>query len=168
MASPAYEQILEIQALDLRLAQLRHRHATHPARAEVDAATAAVTEVDANLAEIAERHHELERTQKRLGDEVETIEAKRQEIDAKLYGGAITASKDLLVLQDEAASLLDRQRRFEDEQLEVMEQVEDVAGELDGARTQLQDATGDRDRAQAVLAEATGELDREIADVEQE
>ena len=168
MASPAYEQILEVQSLDLRLAQLRHKHATHPARADVETAEAEVARIDAVLAEVGEREHELERTQKRLSDTVETIVAKRQEIDDKLYGGAITSSKELVALQDEASSMLDRQRGVEDEQLEVMERLEEVATEIDQVQAELQAATAVKQKAETILAEATAELDQQVEELQRE
>lgn len=168
MASPAYEQILRVQSLDLRLRQLRHRLATHPARAEVEEADENLVRLGVGLAEIEGRNHDLERAQKRLNDEVETIEAKRQGIDGKLYGGAVTASKELMVLQDEAASLLDRQRALEDDQLEIMETLEEVSAELEGAASAKSEAEGVRERATSTLSSALATLDGEIAEVEQQ
>jgi predicted nucleic acid-binding Zn-ribbon protein len=165
VASPAYEQILDIQALDLRLTQLRHRLTTHPARDEVRAADNELERLQGTVAEVEARHHELERQLKRLSDEVETIEAKRRDVDAKLYDGSVTASKDLLALQDEAASLLELQRRVEDDELEVMEAMEEVSGELSAERGSLGEAEGARATAVAALAEATADLESEIEQV---
>ena len=162
MASTAYEQILTIQALDLRILQLRHRLSTHPARDEVAAAAADEEQLAASVATIEERHHELERGLKRLSDEVETIEAKRQEIDGKLYDGSVTASKELLALQDEAASLLARQTGVEDDELEIMEAMEEVAAELQTARNAVEAAQEVKARAEGTLAEAVVEVDAEI------
>ena len=162
MASPAYEQILRVQALDLNLSQLRHRHATHPLRAEHGAAAAALAAAEGVVAEIEGRKHELDRELKRHSDEVELIEAKRAEIDTKLYDGSVTASKDLLALQDEAAALLARQRGIEDQELEIMEQLEGVGEELASARATVADAEMATERAAGALGEATAELDAEI------
>ena len=166
MASPAYEQLLEVQRIDLALTQARHRHANHPLRSDTAAAAGEVARVGAVLAEIDERRHELERRLKRLSDEVATIEAKRSDVDRKLYGGSVTASKDLLALQEEALNLLDRQRGMEDDELEIMEQEEEVEVELEAARTQRAAAEEAEQRALAALAGAIAELDREIGDLE--
>lgn len=157
-----------MQSLDLRLTQLRHRLTTHPARAEVEEADENLVRIGAGIAGIEERNHELERTQKRLNDEVETIEARRQGIDGKLYGGAVTASKELMALQDEAASLLDRQRALEDDQLEIMETLEGVSAEMEQAATATSEAAGVQQRATSTLSVALAELDSEIAEVEEQ
>ena len=166
MASQAYEQILQIQALDLSITQLRHRRDNHPARD-------ALTEIDRSLdvhrgevAEVEQRRHELERQQKRLEDEVALLTAKRQDIDGKLYGGEVTASKELLALQDEAASLLGRQTDLEDQDLEVMEQVEQIDGELADLGSRRAVIDEERARHQRELDDAVAHLDGEIAGLE--
>jgi predicted nucleic acid-binding Zn-ribbon protein len=168
MASPAYEQILDIQALDLRLTQLRHQVQTHPARATLAQAVEDVTRLEEAAAAIGVRHHELERDQKRLDDEVAIIEAKRKEIEAKLYDGSVTASKDLIALQDEGRSLLERQTRIEDDELEVMEALEELGSELEAGRAEAARAVEAREAAEQVLAQATAELEVEIGQVTEE
>ncbi|MGI9614048.1 MAG: zinc ribbon domain-containing protein [Acidimicrobiales bacterium] len=162
MASPAYEQILQVPAFDLNLSQLRHRHANHPLREELATASAGLAAAEVVAAEIEERKHVLDREQKRHSDDVELIDAKRTEIDGKLYDGSVTASKDLLALQDEAAALLARQRGIEDQELEIMEQLESVGGELATARMVIADADAAVTGATDALAAATAELDAEI------
>ena len=165
MASPAYEQILEIQAIDRSVDQLRHRERTHPARtalAEIDERLAAR---DAEVAVIEEQRHELERRQKRIEDEVAGVADKRRDIDGKLYGGEVTASKDLLALQDEAEHLLVRQRGMEDEDLEIMEQLEELESELAsraGVRAGLEQERG---AAEAELDADLQEIEGEVAEL---
>ena len=165
MASAAYEQILRVQALDLTIAQLRHRHANLPVRAELAAAEATLAEASNTVEGIEERKHTLDRELKRHSDDVELIEAKRAEIDGKLYGGSVTASKDLLALQDEAASLLGRQRGIEDQELEIMEQLDAIGDELTAARAVVVEADGDVQKLTATLAAAAAEIDAEIEEV---
>lgn len=162
MASEAYGQILMVQDLDLKLAQLRHRHAHHPLRSEIANANTEVAQADALLAQLDERKADLDRVVKRLSDEVATLEDKRASSDGKLYDGSITASKELLALQSEVASLLERQRGLEDEELELMEQLE----ELDAERGPIQSAKeawlAKQAEAEAALVDATAEIDVEI------
>jgi predicted nucleic acid-binding Zn-ribbon protein len=168
VASPAYEQILEIQRLDLALTQLRHRHANHPLRTELAAASAEAARLEALVAGIEGRYHELERNLKRLSDEVATIEAKRAGIDGKLYGGRITASKELVALQDEGTSLLERQRGLEDDELEIMEQQEELQSELASGRAEFAGATQAAQRAETALAESVAGLESELGELQAE
>lgn len=161
MAAPEYEQLLVVQELDTKLDQLRHRHAHHPIRAELDElATTRATQQEVVDGHAAAKH-ELDRQQKRLDDEVSTIELKRKEIDDKLYDGSVSATKDLLALQEEARMLLERQTSIEDDELEIMEQLEPIEAEL-AAATSLTDATD-----QAISAKE-GDLTIALAEVEVE
>lgn len=166
MASPAYEQILTVQNLDLNLRQLRHRHQHHPARTDIAAVDAEIAEVDERLAEIESRHHDVERQRKRLEDESALMQAKRKDIDGKLYGGDVTASKELLALQDEAAMLLGKQTELEDQELELMETLESVGSERDTATGTRDDLTSRRSELEASLAAALVEIDTEVAATE--
>lgn len=165
MVSPAYEQILDVQALDLRMIQLRHRLASHPGHAEVAATTEGVAAAQGLVGTIEERRHGLERDLKRLSDEVDLLDARISEVEAKLYDGSVTASKELLALQDEIASLKERKVGLEDQELEIMEAAEEVDGELGVARNRLQEVEAARDQATATLAQAMTEIEGEITEV---
>lgn len=162
MASPAYELILEIQAIDLDVDRLRHQAASHPDRTRLGELDEQLAAHDAEVAEIESVRHDLERQRKRLEDEVATIEARRKDIDGKLYGGEVTASKELLALQDEAASLLGRQTGLEDDELELMEQLEERSQDL-SARAEARAAL-ERERAgiQASLDTALADIEAEV------
>ncbi len=166
MASPAYELILEIQAIDLDVDRLRHRAATHPERENLARIDEELAELDGQAAEVEERRHQVERDRKRLEDEVATIQARRGEIDGKLYGGEVTASKELLALQDEAGSLLDKQTALEDEELELMEQLEELGGDLSNRAEQRSEIEARRASAQSDLDAALADVEAEVADLE--
>lgn len=166
MTTSAYEQILAVQAIDLRLLQLRHRVERHPLRAELLDARAGVDVGRERLAKVEARYHEIEREQKRLSDEAATIEAKRAEIEGKLYDGSVQATKELMALQDESANLLKRQTSVEDDQLEGMEQLETVGDELAAQERALAELTERADAIEGRLDDAVAELEAEIGQAE--
>lgn len=161
MAAPEYEQLLVVQELDTKLDQLRHRHAHHPIRIELEELVAVRAEQQLVVDGHAEAKHELDRQQKRLDDEVSTIELKRKEIDDKLYDGSVSATKDLLALQEEARMLLERQTSIEDDELEIMEQLEPIEAEL-------ATATGVTDTTDSTISTKEGDLTIALAEVEVE
>lgn len=162
MASPAYEQILKVQALDLLLTQLRHQHDNHPTRRPVIEAEQAVAALGDDLRSIDDRRHEVERDRKRLEDEAALLSDKRAGIDRKLYGGEVTASKELLVLQDEAAMLKSKQDEVEDRELELMERLEELDAERAGVQSRQREADAERSSLQRQLGEELAVLDAEI------
>lgn len=166
MAAPAYDQLLVVQDLDTAIDQRRHRIAHHPIKEEIAAINAKIDAVAETVAEIETRRHDLQRNVKRLADEVALIDDKRSQIDAKLYGGSVTGTKDLLALQDEAKMLLDRKNSIEDEELEFMESLETVEAELAPSVAEREQLAVERDDRELALTAAIAELEVELADTE--
>lgn len=130
MADPLH-RLLELQDLDIAADQLRYRREHLPDRAELAAASSAVTVIERRLTGLRATLEGLGTTQRRLEDEVGAIEARATAEDAKLYGGSITAPRELEALQAELAALGRSRSAKEDELLEVMEQAEEPTAEVE-------------------------------------
>jgi predicted nucleic acid-binding Zn-ribbon protein len=165
MASPAYAQLLVVQGHDTLIGQLRHRHEHHSLRDDLAAVQVQMAEVDVQIEAIKVRRHDLDRERKRIDDEVAKVQSKRDDINRKLYDGSVTATKDLLAMQDEAKSMAKRQSGMEDEELEFMEQIEAVSGEL--AEAEANRVTLD-ENAQSVTSELEAALKEIVAQVASE
>lgn len=163
MASSAYEQILKVQALDVSIRQLRHRHANHETRAVVEQIEADLSETDSEIAAVDVEIGEAQKQQRALEHDVGSLEDKQQGIQTKLYGGEVTASKELLALQAEADMLAEKQRAIEDDQLVIMESVETLIDRKDDIAKRRAEITGRLDAAVTDRDDALVEIDREIA-----
>lgn len=163
------EQLLIVQTHDTHLDQLRHRRDSLPERADLEAQTDDLARVDAALADAEGRKAVLVSQQRKIEDEVALIEAKVVEVDNTLYrSGTITSPREAQAYADELESLGRRQRRLEDDVIELMEQIEPIDGEL-GSLGEERDSLGGRMEATRVaLAEAEREVDSEIATVDGE
>ena len=148
------ERLLVVQRHDTEADQLRHRLNALPERARLDAKLAEIAALEAQVADLSERRGAIGRDLKRLEDEVAVVEARRAETDAKLYGGAVNAARELQALQDELASLKRRQTSLEDDELELMEAAEPLDADL--ARLAAEQAAADEEATAltAALAEA--------------
>ncbi|CAN5731674.1 hypothetical protein BH10ACT1_BH10ACT1_00170 [soil metagenome] len=142
-----FDTLLEVQAHDTRLDQIFHLMSALPAREERDAAAAALADVESSIAAESGVRDELGRSQKRLDDEIETINVKRKSVDALLYGGTVTSAGELNDLTKEIDALGRRITQLEDQDLEIMEQIEPIDARLAELR-----ATAEQRRA--VLADA--------------
>ena len=149
--------LLDVQAHDTKLDQLLHRQENLPARIDRDAAQGALGTLEADLATTSTRRDELARDQKRLDDEVESLNAKRKGYDTKLYSGTVSNPRELQDLQEEIEALGRRIDQLEEQELEIMEQVEPV----EARRLELSAAV----EAQAA-ALATAELHLTAAETE--
>ena len=130
--------------------------------AEQEALAATIT---VELAGLDERLAELGRTQKRLEDEVATVEAKRSDENLKLYSGTVTSPRELQAMQEEIDALGRRQRELEDSLIEIMEASEPVAEEAEGLRAQHAAALAQAVSLRAALADAEVVVDGELAEV---
>lgn len=164
----ALDALAELQDLDTRIDQLRHRRENLGERSELADADRAARRLASRRADVEARHHDVEREQRRLEDEVALVEDKAEREDQKLYSGSVTAPKELTALQDEVASLRNRQRTLEDELLEVMERAEPLAAELDEIAEEERRLEAHTGRLQAALTVAEAEIDAETAELTDE
>ena len=167
MSDDAFEALLEVQAHDTRLDQLRHRMEALPEREQRDAAAGAKAEAEAQLAAERAVRDDLARQQKKVDDEVESLKEKRQGFDTKLYSGTVSNPRELQDLQEEIDSLSRRITQLEDAELEIMERVEPVEArieELTATVGQRQMVLDDAEqRLIAAEAEIAAETDAETA-----
>jgi uncharacterized protein len=161
-------KLLDVQELDSRQDQLRHRLATLPQLAELKDLTRQRAEVEDRARDVRIAVDDLTRAQKRADADVEQVKARRKRDQDRMEQGLITNPKDLERMQGELVSLERRINELEDAELEVMEQLEDAQRDLDGLTAQISEldekiatATGARDEAAAEieekLAESAGE-----------
>lgn len=165
MVADALPTLLEVQDLDTATDQLLRRRGTLPARGELATATAAEQALRSDRDEVAARAHELGRVQRRLEDEVASLEAKASTTDRQLYSGRVTAPRELQALQDEAASLRRRVSAVEDDLLGVMEELEPVSGEVDRTGAAHEEAVGRVAQLSGEVATAEQAIDAELAEV---
>ena len=155
------ERLLELQSHDTRIAQLQHRHAQLPERAELSQLERRAEELDRRIEAARTQQSELQRLQRRYDDDLGSVVAKRDRERTLLYSGDVTGIRELQSLEEEVAALGRRQRVVEDKLLEVMEELESADGDLaellegrEGLATLIADIS-------ERLAVAAADIDRE-------
>jgi predicted nucleic acid-binding Zn-ribbon protein len=118
--------LLEIQDLDVAADQLRHRRETLPERARLVTAQAAIADHEASLVELrTDRQAHLD-SQRRAEDEIEGLAERAEAEERKLYGGGITAVREVDAIQAELGSLSRHRSDLEDRALADMEAVDEL------------------------------------------
>jgi len=159
------ERLLELQAHDTRIAQLEHRHAQLPERAELRELESQSEELSERIEVAGQQHAELDRLQRRYDDDLAMVLAKRDRERNLLYSGEVTAIRELQGLEEEVAALGRRQRVVEDKLLEVMEDLEVAAGELATLSRNREELGARMDSINVRLGAAAGEIDAELEQV---
>jgi uncharacterized protein len=157
--------LLQVQDHDVHADQLRHRRASLPERVALAEQDAALARLDLELEELRGRLGELQRSQRRLEDEVASVEAKGEAENARLYSGSITSPRELQALQEEIDGLARRQRSLEDELLDVLEASEPLTEEEDRLEVRREELAAERDRLATAISEAEAVIGGELADV---
>ena len=163
MASPELERLLEVQELDTALDQLRHRRATLPAREQLGAVESQLAELATTLSTVQQQRDDVARRQSDFEAELQASEARVLEIEGRMYGGTVSASKDLQAMAAEVESLKRRRSTLEDHILETMDEREPIDDEVQRLEEAQVTATGEAEDLRAVITEAEAEIGAEEA-----
>lgn len=125
-----HHDILEVQRLDVETAQLLHQRTALQQRQELADAQLEQQDKSTELEEHKLAQIEVMTRQKRYEDEAQIVASKIEADEVRLYSGEISGVRDLQALQQEIASLRNRQGGLEDEALSAMEAAESLAIEV--------------------------------------
>lgn len=164
----ALETLLDVQEHDTHLDQLRHRRATLPERAALADIEARIASGAAALVDAVSRRDEVAGRQSALEADIATAVSRISEIEKRLYGGTVSASRDLTAMSEEVDHLRKRRSSIEDQALEVMEEREPVDAEVDRLEAEQSELASQAEAAKHALADAEAAVDAEIATVEGE
>ncbi|MGH3349530.1 MAG: zinc ribbon domain-containing protein [Nocardioides sp.] len=156
-------KLLDVQELDSRALQLRHRRGHLPQTAVVEELQAAKKRADDAVRDARVVRDDLERVQKKADADVESVKTRRRRDQERMDSGAISSAKDLERMQHELVTLDRRISVLEDEELEVMEQLEAAQTTV----TRLETEIAEIDEKLGVALESrdveTAKLDSELA-----
>ncbi|WP_189038479.1 zinc ribbon domain-containing protein [Streptomyces daqingensis] len=154
-AAPADQiRLLDVQALDTRLAQLAHKRKSMPEHEEIQTLEADLAQLRDLLVASRTEESDTAREQAKAEGDVDQVRQRAARDQKRLDSGAVTNPKDLESLQSEIASLARRQGDLEDVVLEVMERHEaaqeraaELAQRVDAVQAKVEDAGSRRDAA---------------------
>jgi predicted nucleic acid-binding Zn-ribbon protein len=160
------EALLLVQERDTTLDQLRHRRAALPERTQLLDLAADLRARDGEVKELRAQRDAVLAEERRLDDEARSVGAHADEMDQKLYSGAVSSPRELQAMQADVASLRNRRSELEDRELEVMEQREALDAQVGAVEAVLATGFDEVQRLQAFIANAESEIDAEIANEE--
>jgi predicted nucleic acid-binding Zn-ribbon protein len=158
-----FDDLLTLQEHDSAADRLRHRRATLPERAELESKRAAWADLERRRAEVAGRRDAELATERRLDDEVRSLEARAKAEETRLYSGAVSSPKELQAMQSDIEQLRRQAREREDEELEVLvrrETLDTDVAELESAQAGL---TTEMEALQAAITQQEREIDADVA-----
>ncbi len=135
-ADPAVQlRLLDLQAADTELAQLRHRRQHLPELAAIAASKQQAEQLRDEAMDLQAQLDDVADDQRRLENDVDTVQTRAKRDDQRLTSGGVPA-KELEGLQHEIATLARRQSALEDDLLVTQRQQALAAerAELDARR----------------------------------
>ncbi|WP_436700422.1 zinc ribbon domain-containing protein [Nocardioides sp. BYT-33-1] len=161
-ADPAAQlRLLDLQALDSQVDQLRHQRNNPAEAAEIKDLLGKRADVDGRLRDQRIVVDDLAAAQVKADADVEQVKARRSRDRERMDSGAISDPKALERMQHELESLERRISTLEDEELEVMEQLEE-------AQSALAELTAAIDELDSRLGTLTSARDEKIAALDAE
>jgi predicted nucleic acid-binding Zn-ribbon protein len=149
------ERLLELQELDLTVGRLEARRQEIESGAELAEARRRADEVEQKLGELRLALDSIGREEKRLENEIASVDLRVQAEQKRLYDGSVANPKELSSIQAEIESLGRRKARLEDEELGQMEHREELESRLPPLEKELAEL---RQRVAEVEAAAESEL----------
>ena len=154
--------MLDLQAIDVTLAQLEHRRRTLPEIAELTELAKRQQGIRNELVAAQTQASDIAREQDKLEADIDQVRQRMSRDQQRLDTGAVSSAKELESLQHEIDSLSKRQRDLEDAELEVMERLEETEGKasaLGAEQEQLGSSTADAERRRT---EALAAIDKDV------
>ena len=168
-ADPDHQwRLLDVQELDTRMDQLRHRLDHLPETAELAELTTAKEQLEARVRDTRVSVDDLNRAQRKADADVEQVKARRVRDRQRIDQGLVNSPKDLERMQHEMASLERRISELEDAELEVMEQLETAQKELADLESDLAGVTQRSAEVAARRSEKAAGVEAEQAQVRAE
>ena len=152
------DRLLELQEIDLSIDRLTARRDELESGEDVRAARTSLEAAEGRLGELKLALDSLDREQRRLEGDIDSLSRKAADEQKRMYGGSVANPKELEAIQHEVESLKARRGRIEDELLEQMERREELEGRISQAQAE---ATEARDR----LGEISGDSAHELEDL---
>lgn len=166
-SAPVADQLrlLDVQALDMRLAKLAHQRRSHPSLAALEEVSGRAEDLDRARVDAETAVRDARRAVAKAETDVEQVRTRAERDRQRLESGT-GSPKDLQALGHELESLAKRQGDLEEVELEAMEALEAAQGELDAITTQRA-ALGDQiTQLESERDAAFAENDAERATVE--
>lgn len=155
-------RVLELQAIDTAIRQLRHRRAHLPEQQALDERSGLLEQLTSEHLAASDELVSVGRKQQRLEKDVGVVDSRRKSEEARMYSGVIKSERELGALRQELSTLKGRKRDLEDELLEVMERHEELTGTVETLDARRRELTAEVAPLERARDEAAADIDSEL------
>ncbi len=156
---PDLSSLLAVQQHDTAIVQLHHRRSHLPEHQLVVELEASRLALETKRAPAVVKEAALSTRQASLEAQIAEVDAKITSADRSLYGGTVTATRELQALEADLASLKRRRNELEDLELEVLVEREPIDATLAASAAELADLDAQVGEARAAEVHAAQTVD---------
>jgi uncharacterized protein len=160
--------LLRLQSVESSIRRLEHQLEELPEQAALDVAVATA---EAVRAERESRRVDLDlfdSQMRKIEGELSLVQDRKGADESRMYGGEIASPKELQALRQEITHIEERIDTLEESLLEVMEQREEVAGEVAALDERGTDLAAEQERLTAARDDAAKEVLADLAELKVE
>jgi len=168
VSEPELAALLVVQDLDTSIDQRKHRRRTLPEREQLAGLEADLQGAAEEAAGIGEQRDSLAKRESELEAELAATEQRAATVSRRLYGGEVSASRELQAMADDVENLKSRASELEDLGLLLLEEREPLDARLGELESQMAEADSRRRFVAEAMAQAEAGVDAEIAQLEQD
>jgi predicted nucleic acid-binding Zn-ribbon protein len=165
MSDSDLEGLLTVQDLDLALDQHRHRRETLPEAAEIQALDREAAGLRAEIQAVTDARDQIAVRQEAAENELAATETRSKQVSGRLYGGEVSASRELQAMSADLESLKVRASALEDQILELIEEREPFDARLAEMTARGHQMAARRAELEAAVARLQTEIDGQIAEL---
>jgi predicted nucleic acid-binding Zn-ribbon protein len=166
LSTSPLDALVVLQDLDTAIDQHRHQRAHLGERAELAAIDQQAAGLRSAAAEVTQVRDRIAERQAVLEGDLSATEERAAAVSRRLYGGEVSASRELQALAADIDGLKARASVLEDQVLELMEErepldarVSDLSGELSALEQRRQGLAAALATSEAAIDEQLGDLD---------
>jgi uncharacterized protein len=160
--SEQFLHLLQVQNHDTLVDQLVHRRATLGKRAELAAVENRLASLEARRKEVGAVRDDLGARQASLEEHINSSRVRSKELERRMFGGQVTAPRELQVMDEEVRHLARHVSGLEDRELEVMEELEPLDAELAEIDAQIDQLRSGAGELRSSISEQEVGIDAEL------
>lgn len=159
-------RLLELQATDTAIRQLRYRRGNLEEQRALDERVELLERITADHMAANDELVAVNRRNKHLETEIGTVDARRKSEESRMYSGVIASEREVQALRSELSTLKTRKRDLEDDLLEVMERQEELNSTVETLERRRDELQAEVAPLQKARDEAAAGIDGELAGYE--
>jgi uncharacterized protein len=160
--------LLAVQDLDTSIDQHKHRRRNLPERGQLAALEMELQRAADEAGRLGEQRDVLAKRESEVEAELAATEQRAAAVSRRLYGGEVSASRELQAMAADVDNLQVRASELEDLGLGLLEEREPLDARIGELEAQLAEVESRRRMAAEAVARSEAGVDAEIAQLEQE